>query len=83
MDQPGGGEELSSPYVADEELDLRSWAHDALALALPSRITCREECAGLCPRCGENLNEHPEHAHEPEIDPRWAKLAELKLESDD
>jgi uncharacterized protein len=83
VDQPGGGEELSSPYVADEELDLRAWAHDAFALALPGQITCREECAGLCPRCGENLNEHPDHAHEPEVDPRWAKLAELKLEADD
>jgi uncharacterized protein len=83
VDQPGGGEELSSPYVRDEELDVRAWAHDAFALALPGQITCREECAGLCPRCGANLNEDPGHAHEPEVDPRWAKLAELKLEPDD
>ena len=73
------GDELSSPYVTDGELDLRAWARDALVLALPAQITCRPDCAGLCPQCGENLNEHPDHAHEREPDPRWAKLSELKL----
>ena len=80
VDQPGGGDELSSPYVADGELDLQSWARDALVLALPAQITCRPECAGLCPQCGENLNAHPDHAHERAPDPRWAKLSELKFD---
>lgn len=77
--QPGGGEELTSPYM-DEELDLAAWARDALALALPAQLTCREDCAGLCPQCGANLNEDPAHAHEREPDSRWAKLSELKFE---
>jgi uncharacterized protein len=78
---PGGGEELQSPYVdADGELDLRAWARDALALAMPAQITCRPDCAGLCPRCGADLNEDPEHRHEPEPDPRWAKLGEIRFE---
>lgn len=80
VDRPGGGDELTSEYLHDEELDLRAWARDALALTLPQQVVCREDCAGLCPVCGENLNEHPEHAHEREPDPRWAKLRELKLE---
>ena len=81
VDQPGGGEELSSPYVSGEELDLHAWARDALALALPTQIVCREDCAGLCPECGADLNEAgPEHAHERAPDPRWAKLSELKLD---
>ena len=80
VDQPGGGDDLVSPYLDDQELDVAAWAHDALALALPTQIVCREDCAGLCPRCGENLNRHPEHEHEPEVDPRWAKLSELKLD---
>ena len=80
VDQPGGGDELSSPYLDDQELDVRAWAHDALALALPTQILCRADCAGLCPKCGVNLNEHPGHEHEPEPDPRWAKLSELKLD---
>jgi uncharacterized protein len=73
VDQPGGGE--------DDELDLRAWAHDALALALPTQIVCREDCLGLCAVCGENLNQAgPDHAHEREPDPRWAALRELKLD---
>jgi uncharacterized protein len=79
--QPGGGEELSSPYVdAGEELDLEAWARDALALTLPAQITCREDCAGLCPQCGANRNEDPGHAHEPEPDQRWAKLSEIRFD---
>ena len=80
VDQPGGGEELRSPYVEGEELDLAAWARDAYALALPVQVVCREDCAGLCPKCGVNLNEDPDHAHEAEPDPRWAKLRELRFE---
>jgi uncharacterized protein len=81
IDQPGGGEELESPYLEEEQLDLRAWARDALALALPAQIVCSEDCLGLCSICGENLNRAgPEHAHEREPDPRWAALRELKLE---
>ena len=81
VDQPGGGEELSSPYLTEDQLDLRAWARDALALALPTQIVCREDCLGLCAICGENLNEAgPDHAHEREPDPRWAALRELKLD---
>jgi uncharacterized protein len=80
VDQPGG-EELRSPYVSGGELDLRSWARDALSLALPARIVCRNECLGLCDVCGENLNlAAPDHHHERPPDPRLAKLGELKLE---
>ena len=79
IDQPSGGEEMTSPYVTDEELDVAAWARDALALALPAQILCIPDCAGLCPKCGKNLNEEP-HEHEPELDPRWAKLRELKLD---
>jgi uncharacterized protein len=80
IDQPGGGEDLRSPYLEEGRLDLTVWARDALALALPTQIVCREDCRGLCSLCGANLNEHPEHAHEAEPDPRWAALRELKLD---
>jgi uncharacterized protein len=81
VDQPGGGEELRSPYLEGEELDVRAWARDALALALPTQIVCREDCRGLCPVCGENLNSAgADHFHERGPDPRWAALRELKLD---
>ena len=79
--QPGEGEELSSPYVERGVLDLAGWARDTLALSLPAKVLCREDCAGLCPVCGEDLNRAgPEHAHERELDPRWAKLSELRFD---
>jgi DUF177 domain-containing protein len=81
VDRPGGGEELDSPYVHDETLDLAAWVHDAFALAMPVKVLCREDCAGLCPVCAADLNETgPEHRHEAAPDPRWAKLRELRLE---
>jgi DUF177 domain-containing protein len=80
VDRPGAGEELDSPYVNDEVLDVAAWAHDALALATPAKVLCRPECAGLCPVCAADLNEAgSEHRHDAPPDPRWAKLRELKL----
>jgi uncharacterized protein len=81
VDRPGEGEELESPYVRDETLDLSAWARDAFALGTPIQVLCREDCAGLCPICAADLNEAgPAHRHESAPDPRWAKLSELKLQ---
>jgi uncharacterized protein len=75
-------EELLSPYVEDDELDLGRWAHDAAVLAIPTQFLCRPDCAGLCPVCGESLNDADpaDHEHESSVDPRWEKLKELELE---
>jgi uncharacterized protein len=81
VDQPGEAEEFHSPYLEGPLLYLADWAHDALVLATPAKVLCREDCQGLCPVCGENLNEVDPagHRHEGGGDPRWAKLGELKL----
>jgi DUF177 domain-containing protein len=81
VSQPGEGEELESPYVERGILDLHAWARDALSLSLPATLLCRDDCAGLCPVCGENLNlAGATHGHEREPDRRWAKLSELRFE---
>jgi uncharacterized protein len=65
-------------YLTDDRLDLSAWAHDAIALALPDKILCRPDCAGLCPVCGKDLNAEP-HEHAEEVsDPRWEKLSQLR-----
>ena len=74
-------DEERTEYLVDDRLDLSAWAHDSIALALPDKILCRLDCAGLCPVCGKDLNAEPhEHADE-RPDPRWAKLSELQRES--
>ena len=75
-------EELLSPYVVDEELEIGRWAHDAVLLAMPTTILCRPDCLGLCPICGESLNDADPAAHEHEqpTDPRWAALNDIKFE---
>ena len=83
VDQPASNdEELRSPYVTDGRLDVGRWANDALVLALPAKPLCRSDCAGLCPVCGDSLNDaDPEaHPHRQGGDPRMAKLRDLKLE---
>src|SRR5262249_52278593 len=68
-------------YLEDDRVDLSAWAHDAIALALPDKILCRDDCAGLCPVCGKDLNAEPHEHVEERADPRWAAL-ELLRESE-
>jgi uncharacterized protein len=75
---PEGSDELRTPYLKDDNLDLTAWSRDAVALALPDKILCRPDCAGLCPVCGKNLNNEP-HTHDEEAgDSRWAALEGLR-----
>jgi uncharacterized protein len=71
-------DELCTPYLADGNLDVSSWARDAVALELPDKILCRPECAGLCPECGKNLNDEPHEHEETTTDPRWEALEALR-----
>lgn len=75
-------EELLSPYVRDDELDVGHWANDAASLAMPTRVLCRPDCAGLCPVCGASLNDADpaDHEHGAARDPRWDKLNELRTD---
>jgi uncharacterized protein len=75
---PDGDDELESPYIAADSLDLSSWARDALALELPEKILHSPDCAGLCTVCGKDLNEEPHTHDELAADPRWAALDELR-----
>ena len=73
-----GDDQLATPYLENGNLDLSSWARDVVALALPDKILCRPDCAGLCPQCGKNLNDEP-HTHEESVsDSRWAALEALR-----
>jgi uncharacterized protein len=77
---PDGADELRTPYLRDDNLDLAAWSRDAVALALPDKILCRADCAGLCPMCGKNLNVEPHEHDEQAPDSRWAALEKLREE---
>jgi uncharacterized protein len=82
VSQPGETDDLDSPYMDAGILDVRRWSRDAFGLALPAKLLCRPDCAGLCPVCGADLNvAGPEHRHERQPDQRWAKLSELRFDS--
>ena len=65
------------PVVEDETIDLSDLVIDAIVGDLPFNPVCSEDCPGLCPECGVRLADHPGHAHEAPIDPRWSALKEL------
>jgi uncharacterized protein len=62
-------------------LDLEPVVRDALVLALPLAPLCDDDCLGLCPECGIDLNQEPNHEHEI-VDPRWLALQNLLTEND-
>lgn len=63
--------------VKDSKVDLEPMIRDTVGLALPINPLCRETCAGICPRCGADLNDGAcDCAHE--ADARWSALHELK-----
>jgi uncharacterized protein len=66
-----------SVYEGDS-IDVDDLVREQVLLALPARFVCREDCKGLCPTCGADLNEETCACPQGETDPRWAALEELK-----
>jgi uncharacterized protein len=58
-----GVEEDGEAYATSSVLDVERWVRDLIADALPGKILCREDCRGLCPVCGADLNADPDHRH--------------------
>ncbi len=65
-------------YFDGKGLALEDVLKEQVLLALPVKAICREDCKGLCPHCGKNLNSGPCSCVAEIADPRWAALADLK-----
>lgn len=64
-------------YYSGEKLDITNDILDMVILSLPMKPLCREDCKGLCPKCGINLNEKKCDCVLEEIDPRLEKLKDF------
>lgn len=71
-------EDLDTGYFEGEEIDLSDLIHEQIVLAFPMKPLCREECLGLCPQCGADLNTEPCQCGESKPDPRWEPLLKLR-----
>ncbi|MDR1186489.1 MAG: YceD family protein [Bifidobacteriaceae bacterium] len=73
---PDLGEDPDQLTVVDDTIDLTGPVRDAVALSLPFKALCREDCEGLCSECGVRLADEPGHDHGA-VDPRWAVLEDI------
>ena len=65
-------------YYRGKGLLLEDTLREQVLLAVPLKTVCREECKGLCPQCGRNLNEAACSCAPPTGDPRWSALKEIR-----
>jgi uncharacterized protein len=75
------GEDDPDVYSIEDrarEIDLRPAVREQWLLAVPAYVLCRDDCKGLCPSCGADLNAGPCECRQSSTDPRWAALERLK-----
>ncbi|MGN0493380.1 MAG: YceD family protein [Acutalibacteraceae bacterium] len=72
-----GEESDSILLVPDMKLDLNELVYSEVVVSLPMKHLCKDDCKGICVKCGKNLNEGKCNCPEKEIDPRLSALAEL------
>ena len=72
-------EDDGDEYAIMEEgmLNIDDQILEELLLCFPQKLLCREDCPGLCPKCGASLKEGKCSCSEKEIDPRWAALKNI------
>jgi uncharacterized protein len=71
-------EDLDVSILEGNGVDLTELVREQILLNLPEQVFCREDCKGLCEKCGANRNLIDCNCLEDEVDPRWAALKNLK-----
>lgn len=70
--------DLATDALQGTEIDLTELAREQILLSVPEQIFCKDDCKGLCDKCGANLNEGDCGCESGEEDPRWSALKNLK-----
>jgi uncharacterized protein len=72
-----GEDDMGISYITEDQIDLHEMVRQEVELELPVKVICKDDCKGLCPQCGENLNEGSCGCNVI-TDPRWSALNKLK-----
>ena len=75
-------EDMGIALIEGDELDLAPPLVEQLLLSLPFQPICKEDCNGLCPHCGADLNLSECNCNEPQFDTRFAALQKIKIDAD-
>jgi uncharacterized protein len=73
-----GSNDLDVDFFKGDALDLSHIVAEQIALLVPMKPLCQEDCAGICSRCGAKLNENQCECMSAETDDRWGALLQLK-----
>src|SRR5215813_10058480 len=65
--------------LVDEVIELDDLVKEEILLALPGHVLCDENCKGICPSCGQDLNAGDCNCTSEQVDSRWEKLKDLRL----
>ena len=76
-EDPEGDDAKAVHFFSGDEIDLLPYAEQTVFLSQPMKTLCSEDCKGLCPQCGTNLNDNECSCDKSPIDPRFAVLADL------
>ena len=68
-----------SPDV--KEIDITPYVKETLIVSIPMKQICKQECKGICPGCGTDLNSETCNCPEKSVDSRWEKLLDIKKEN--
>jgi len=77
-EMPLGQQDLDYGFYRDERMDVDNLVREQILLAMPFRWLCKDDCQGLCPKCGADLNQGSCSCQQDITDSRWAELLELK-----
>lgn len=72
-------DELDVSIFEGDKIDLKELVREQIGLNLPTKVFCKEECKGLCQKCGANKNLIDCKCEENEIDPRWKALEDFGI----
>ena len=75
-------EDMEVDFIRGNEIDLDEIIHEQVYLTIPMKSLCKEDCLGLCPKCGSNLNAGKCQCDKEQGHPAFLKLQNLKIEGD-